>query len=396
MNLSTLNYITFNRPNTVGNEFFYMKQAITKRKLSGNGFFTNLCQTWLEKNLLCKKALLTPSCTSALELAAILIDIKPGDEVIMPSFTFVSTANAFVLRGGVPVFVDIRLDTLNIDEQKIEEAITNKTKAIVPVHYSGVGCEMDTIMEMAHRFNLYVIEDAAQSIMSYYKNRPLGSIGHLATFSFHETKNVTCGEGGALILNNPKWVERAEIIREKGTNRSKFFRGEVNKYTWIDIGSSFLLSEINAAFLWAQLEKIDYIHESRMKIWEYYHRGFEQLEKRGLVRRPIIPEKCRHNAHIYYLLVNDKETRDKLIKELKKSGIEAVFHYIPLHCSLAGKKYGRAVGDLSNTNFVSDRLIRLPIWVGMSEKQVNYVISQIYKILETENLFLSSKLVDFS
>ena len=295
--------IPFNRPYAQGGEFRYIEQAISRSRLSGDGVFTKTCHAWLERKLFCMKAWLTHSCTAALEMAAMLIDIEPGDEVIMPSYTFVSTANAFVLRGGVPVFVDIRPDTMNLDETKIEDAITSRTKAIVPIHYAGVGCEMDTIMDIAYRHNLFVIEDAAQGILSTYKNRPLGSIGHLGTLSFHETKNVTCGEGGALLVNEPRWIERAEIIREKGTNRSKFFRGEVDKYTWTDIGSSYLPSEITAAFLWAQLENAEFITSRRMRIWDLYHKAFEGLEVQGLLRRPIIPEDCQHNAHMYYLLL---------------------------------------------------------------------------------------------
>lgn len=287
----------------------------------------------------------------------------------MPSYTFVSTANAFVLHGAVPVFVDIRPDTLNIDERKIEAAITSKTRAIVPVHYAGVGCEMNTIMDIAHRYNLLVIEDAAQGIMSTYQGRPLGSIGHMATLSFHETKNIISGEGGALLINDPALVERAEIVREKGTNRSQFFRGQVDKYSWVDIGSSFLPGEIIAAFLWAQMEEAESITKRRLAIWNTYHRGFESLEKRGAIRRPVIPDGCAHNAHMYYLLLSDLEQRTQFIESLKMSGVDAVFHYIPLHNSPAGKKYGRCSGNLKHTQNLSERLVRLPLWLGLEGDQ---------------------------
>ena len=332
------------------------------------------CHNWLESNTGCKKALLTHSCTAALEMAAILTYVQPGDEVIMPSYTFVSTANAFVLRGGVPVFVDIRPDTLNIDESKIEKAITPKTKAIVPVHYAGVGCEMDVIMEIAQKHNLIVIEDAAQGIMSTYKNRPLGSLGQIAAVSFHETKNVICGEGGALLINDPNLMERAEIIWEKGTNRSQFFRGQVDKYTWVDIGSSFLPSEINAAFLWAQLESAEEITQKRLHIWQQYHQAFSQLDSHK-VRRPIIPQENKHNAHMYYLLLPNLDSRNAMIQKLKQSGIYSVFHYVPLHSSPAGIKYGKTHGELSLTNELSDRLLRLPLWVDITKEQLDEVIS---------------------
>jgi dTDP-4-amino-4,6-dideoxygalactose transaminase len=325
---------------------------------------------------------LTHSCTAALEMAALLIDIQPGDEVIMPSYTFVSTANAFVLRGGVPVFVDIRSDTLNLDEAKIEAAITPRTKAIAPVHYAGVGCEMDAIMAIAHKHGLLVIEDAAQGVMAAYKRRPLGSIGHLGAFSFHETKNVISGEGGALLINDPQWAGRAEIIREKGTNRSQFIRGQVDKYTWVDIGSSYLPSEIVAAFLWAQLEQAEALTQQRLTLWQQYHEAFAELEEQRKVQRPVVPATCRHNAHMYYLLVPDLESRTALIDKLKASGISAVFHYIPLHSSPAGSKYGRAHGDLAQTQEVSNRLVRLPLWVGMSEEDVVRVVQGVYETLK--------------
>ena len=326
------------------------------------------------------KALLTHSCTAALEMAAILADIQPGDEVIMPSYTFVSTANAFVLRGGVPVFVDIRPDTLNIDETKIEAAITTRTKAIVPVHYAGVACEMDTIMDIAQRHNLLVIEDAAQGIMSTYKGRPLGSIGHLGAYSFHETKNIISGEGGALLVNDERFAERAEIIREKGTNRSQFFRGQVDKYTWVDAGSSYLPGEIIAAFLWAQMEEADSITGRRLAIWQRYHEAFEDLELLGLVRRPVISACCTHNAHMYYLLLNSLDERTAFIDRLKEKGINSVFHYVPLHSSPYGMHVGRADGDMANTNRISESLVRLPLWLGLEEHQFT-VITTIRSVL---------------
>ena len=374
-------YISFNRPFVVGKEFDYIQQAIDRIHLSGNGFFTKKCHAWLEEQTGCAKALLTHSCTAALEMAAILADIQAGDEIIMPSYTFVSTANAFVLRGGVPVFVDIRPDTLNLDEAKIEAAITPRTKAIVPVHYAGVGCEMDAIMTIAERHDLLVIEDAAQGIMATYKGRPLGSIGHLAAVSFHETKNVIAGEGGALLINDSRWLERAEIIWEKGTNRAQFFRGQVDKYTWVDIGSSFLPSEINAAFLWAQLEEASSITQQRLMIWHQYHQAFAELETRNQLRRPIVPDHCVHSAHMYYLLLPNLQIRHKLIRRLEACGVNTVFHYVPLHTSPAGRKYGRVYGDLSQTEKASDCLIRLPLWVGMSD-QVQYVINQVITEIE--------------
>lgn len=371
------NNIPFNKPHITNKEFGYIQQAINQGQLSGNGQFTKKCHSWLESNTNCKKALLTHSCTAALEMAAILANVQPGDEVIMPSYTFVSTANAFVLRGAIPVFVDIRPDTLNIDESQIEAAITPQTKAIVPVHYAGVGCEMHRIMEIAHEHNLIVIEDAAQGIMSTYKDQPLGSFGHLAAVSFHETKNVICGEGGALLINDSNLIERAEIIWEKGTNRSQFFRGQVDKYTWVDIGSSFLPSEINAAFLWAQLELAEAITQKRLHIWQQYHQAFSPLETSSQVRRPIIPQKDKHNAHMYYLLMPNLESRDNIIQKLKQSGIQSVFHYVPLHSSPAGLKYGKTYGNLPLTNDLSDRLLRLPLWVDMKQEKLDKVISVV-------------------
>lgn len=359
--------IPFNRPHLTGNEFEYIAEAHANRKLAGDGLFTKKCNQWLENNTTCKKALLTHSCTAALEMAAILADIEPGDEVIMPSYTFVSTANAFVLRGGVPVFVDIRPDTLNIDETLIEAAITAKTKAIVPVHYAGVGCEMDVIMDIAHRHNLLVIEDAAQGIMSTYKGKALGSIGHLAAVSFHETKNVISGEGGALLINDDRLKERAEIIREKGTNRSKFFRGEIDKYTWVDIGSSYLPGEITAAFLWAQLQEAESITDERLRIWEQYHHEMAKYEELGLIRRPVVPTHTKHNAHMYYVLFNSLEDRTSAIVRMKKKDINPVFHYVPLHSSPAGLKYCRTHGSLELTENLADRLLRLPLWFNLQD-----------------------------
>lgn len=379
--------IPFNLPFTTGKEIEYLKQAIATNKLSGDGKFTEKCQTWLEERIGCHKALLTHSCTAALEMSAILADISPGDEVIMPSYTFVSTANAFVLRGGVPVFVDIRPDTLNIDETKIEQAITNKTKAIVPVHYGGVACEMDVIMEIARQHNLLVIEDAAQGIASSYKNRPLGSIGHLAALSFHDTKNVISGEGGALLINAPELIERAEIIWEKGTNRSQFFRGEVDKYSWVDVGSSYLPSEISAAFLWAQLEMAEVITQKRLDAWYYYDRVCQELEMLEKLRCPIIPNECQHNGHLYYLLLADLETRTTLIEELKQQGIGAVFHYVPLHSSIAGKKFGRVAGKMNVTNDLAERLLRLPMFADIEANQmriVTDVIKQFFAVSKRE------------
>jgi dTDP-4-amino-4,6-dideoxygalactose transaminase len=361
--------VPFNKPYLTGNEIEYIKNSHAVGNLSGDGFYTKESSTWLEQNTKTKKALLTHSCTAALEMAALLADIKPGDEVIMPSYTFVSTANAFVLRGGVPVFVDIRPDTLNINENLIEAAITNKTKAIVPVHYAGVACEMDVIMQIAKKHDLLVIEDAAQGVMSSYKGQALGSIGHIGAYSFHETKNIISGEGGAILINEEGFSLRAEIIREKGTNRSQFYRGQVDKYTWQDIGSSYLPGEDIAAFLLAQLECADEITEKRMAIWNKYHQAFERLELDGVIRRPTIPESCTHNAHMYYVILNSLTERTELIRKFKSYNIHPVFHYIPLHSAPAGIKFGRVSGPMDTTNAVSDRLLRLPLWVGLDEDQ---------------------------
>lgn len=361
--------IPFNKPHLTGKELSYIAEAHANGVLAGDGPFTKRCHQWLEAQTGAKKALLTHSCTGALEMAALLLDIQPGDEVIMPSFTFVSTANAFVLRGGVPVFVDIREDTLNLDERLIEAAITPRTRAIVPVHYAGVACEMDTIMDIARRHRLKVVEDAAQGMMSSYKGRALGSIGDLGALSFHETKNVISGEGGALLINDAAKVQRAEIIREKGTDRSRFFRGEVDKYTWQEVGSSYLPGEIVAAFLWAQLEEAQAITERRIAIWERYHLALASLEAKGVLRRPVIPKHCLHNAHMYYVLLAPQLNRHAVLSELRCNGINPVFHYVPLHSSPAGKRYGRRNGDLSMTVTQSGRLVRLPLWVGLTEVQ---------------------------
>lgn len=361
--------IPFNKPFLTGRELHYISEAHMRGQMSGDGFFTKNCNVWIEQKTGCHKALITHSCTAALEMAAILADIRPGDEVIMPSYTFVSTANAFVLRGGLPVFVDIREDTLNIDERLIEAAITSRTKAIVPVHYAGVACEMDTIMAIARKYNLLVIEDAAQAVMAFYKGRPLGSIGDLGCYSFHETKNIIAGEGGALIVNNPALAERAEIIREKGTNRSLFFRGQVDKYTWVDFGSSYLPGELISAFLWAQLEEADTITARRMSIWNRYHVGLYSLSQSGLLRRPTLPTHSAHNAHMYFLLLNGLEERTHFISGMKERGIHCVFHYVPLHDSPLGRRVARVAGSMDNTSGLAERLVRLPLWLGLEEHQ---------------------------
>lgn len=368
--------IPFNKPHLVGRELQYIEEACRLNKLSGDGAFTKKCQIWLEEHTRCKKASLTQSGTAALEMAAMLIDTQPGDEIILPSFTFVSTANAFLLRGGVPVFVDIRPDTLNIDETKIEAAITPKTKAIVPVHYAGVGCNMTAIMEIAQRHNLYVIEDAAQAVMAYYQHKALGTWGHLAALSFHDTKNIISGEGGALLINDASFMDRAEIIREKGTDRSRFFRGEIDKYTWQDIGSSFLPSEIMAAFLWAQLQEAENITQCRMQIWNSYHTGLYVLEQAGILRRPVVPQDCQHNAHMYYLLCPDPESKVRLKTWLAENGVGTATHYVPLHSSPAGEKYARAHCVLTLTEALPEQLLRLPLWIGV-ENEVEKIIQLI-------------------
>lgn len=371
--------IRFNQPYMTGKELYYIAEAKFGNMLAGDGPFTKRCHRWLEDQTGCSKALLTHSCTAALEMAALLLDIQQGDEIIMPSYTFVSTANAFVLRGGVPVFVDIREDTLNLDERLIEAAVTTRTRAIVPVHYAGVACEMDKIMGIAHRHGLTVVEDAAQGVMASYKGRALGSIGHIGAFSFHETKNVISGEGGALLVNDSSLALRAEIIREKGTDRSRFFRGEVDKYTWQEVGSSFLPGELIAAFLWAQLEEATLITNRRLAVWEDYHTALAPLEAKGLIRRPVIPEGCQHNAHMYYVLLAPEIDRQHVLDELKRSGIYSVFHYMPLHSSLGGQRHGRAHGALEVTNEQSERLIRLPLWVGLPDSKLERVVEGLTK-----------------
>jgi dTDP-4-amino-4,6-dideoxygalactose transaminase len=374
--------IPFNQPLMTGRELEYVRQALSSGHTAGDGPFTKQCQAWLMHQTGAKAALMTHSCTAALEMAALLADVQPGDEVILPSYTFVSTANAFVLRGAVPVFVDIRPDTFNLDEAQVEAAITPKTKVIVPVHYAGVSCEMDILMAIASQHNLLVVEDAAQGILSHYKGRPVGSMGHLAALSFHETKNVISGEGGALLINDPNLLERAEIIREKGTNRSKFFRGEVDKYTWVDVGSSFLPSDILCAVLLAQLEQSDYIIQRRMNLWHQYHLAFAPLEQQGLVRRPVVPAGSQHNAHIYHLLTDSLETRTDLLAYLKQHGVRSTFHYVPLHSAPAGQAYGRTSGSMTVTDDISDRLLRLPLGAGMSMLEGRTVIDQVYSFFE--------------
>jgi dTDP-4-amino-4,6-dideoxygalactose transaminase len=377
--------IDFNIPPFVGKEQQYIKEAIeSNKKLCGDGLFTKRCNVWFEEKFNTPKALLTTSCTHALEMAAILLDIKPGDEVIAPSFTFVSTVNAFVLRGASIVFIDIRPDTLNIDENLIEDAITEKTKVIIPVHYAGVSCEMDKIMDIAKRHNLYVVEDAAQGVMATYKGKALGTIGDFGAFSFHETKNYTMGEGGALLTQNKDSIERSEIIREKGTNRSKFFRGQVDKYSWVDLGSSYLPSEINAAYLYAQLEEADEINKNRLNIWNMYYKGLKSLEEKGFIELPVIPEYCKHNAHMFYIKCDDLEERTELITYLKENDISAVFHYIPLHSAEAGLKFGRFHGEDKFTTKESERLIRLPLYYGLEVDKVRIIIEKIIKFYKSK------------
>ncbi len=360
--------VPFNRPFLTGKELVYLQQALQSRHLSGDGAFTKKCNAWLEENTKAHKALLTHSCTAALEMAALLMDLKPGDEVILPSFTFVSTANAIALRGATPVFVDIREDTLNLDERLLERAITKATRGIFVVHYAGVGAEMDTINAVASAHKLTVVEDAAQGIMASYRGRPLGSLGALGCLSFHETKNLVSGEGGALLLNDPALLQRAEIIREKGTNRSQFFRGQVDKYTWVDVGSSYLPSELIAAVLLAQLEEGDHIQASRHAVWDTYHAGLRDLEARGVLRRPVVPAHVQHNAHMYYVLCRDLEERTQLIAFLKARNVASVFHYVPLHSAPAGKRLGRTPGDMPVTDRAGDTLVRLPMFGGLTEE----------------------------
>lgn len=369
--------IPFNRPFMTGQELKNISQAHANGHLSGDGPFTARCSEWLTRRLGCHQTLLTHSCTAALEIAALLLDVQAGDEIIMPSFTFVSTANAFALRGAVPVFVDIRPDTLNLDETRIEEAITDRTRAVVPVHYAGVSCEMDTILSVARAKGISVIEDAAHGILASYRGRPLGSLGDIGTLSFHETKNIISGEGGALTMNRPDLCLTAEIIREKGTDRSQFVSGAVDKYTWQRVGSSYLPGEVIAAFLSAQLDQADWITKQRLEAWNYYHFMLAPLEAEGLLRRPIIPEECMHNAHMYYILLPQHVKRKEVLENLNQSGVNAVFHYVPLHTSPAGQRHGRVVGDLSLTETLSARLIRLPLWVGISSVQIEQVVDAL-------------------
>jgi dTDP-4-amino-4,6-dideoxygalactose transaminase len=375
--------IAFNWPYLTGREITYIAEALSEGHLSGDGSFTKRCHAWLEEHTGAKRALLTQSCTAALEMAALLLDLQPGDEVIMPSYTFVSTANAFVLRGAVPVFVDIRADTLNLDERLVEAAITPRTRAICVVHYAGVACEMDVILSIANRHGLKVVEDAAQAIYSTYKGRPLGTIGDFGCFSFHETKNIISGEGGALLMRDAGSAERAEILREKGTNRTKFFRGNVDKYTWVDLGSSYLPSEQIAAFLYAQMEAGTDITRRRLAIWNRYHAWAEHHERGGLFRRPIVPDDCQHNAHMYYLLMPDLEHRTRFMARMKEAGVNTVFHYIPLHSSPAGLRYGRSATErLPVTDLVSDQLVRMPLWTGL-EPQMDDLLERTDRILAT-------------
>ena len=369
--------INFNVPPFTGKELDYMKEAILAEKICGDGSFTAKCSRWLEEYTKTTKALLTTSCTHATELAALLAEVKPGDEVILPSFTFVSTADAFVLRGATPVFVDIRPDTMNLDENKIEAAITEKTVGIVPVHYAGVSCEMDKIMQLKEKYGLWVIEDAAQGIMSTYKGKALGTIGDFGCFSFHETKNYSMGEGGALLIRDEKYIEEAEIIREKGTNRSKFFRGQIDKYTWVNYGSSYLPSDLNAAYLWAQLEKAEEINEARLAAWNRYYANLSCLKEEGRIELPVVPKDCVHNAHMFYMKLRDLEERTAFIEFMKKEGILTVFHYIPLHSAPAGIKFGRFHGEDEFTTKESERLVRLPMYYKLSLDQVDFISSKV-------------------
>jgi dTDP-4-amino-4,6-dideoxygalactose transaminase len=370
-------HIPFNRSQVVGREQAYIAEAIANGHLAAGGPFTERCCNWLIAATGCGKAVLVHSATAALEMAALLLEIEPGDEVVMPSFTFVSSANAFVLRGAVPVFVDVRSDTLNLDETLVEAAITGQTKAVVPVHYAGVPCEMDTICSVAARHGIAVVEDAAQALGSTYRGEPAGSFGELAALSFHETKNVTSAEGGALLVNEARFHERTEVLRDKGTDRSRFFRGEVDKYSWVDLGSSYGLSELNAAFLWAQLEAAEEINRDRLRTWWLYHEAFEGLEEQGLLRRPVVPDAVQHNAHIYYVLVEDLQERTQVLEDLNRNDVNALFHYVPLHSSPAGRRHGRVHGSLPNTEAVADRLIRLPLWAGLKESQALRVVESV-------------------
>lgn len=369
--------IYFNIPPYTGKERDYIQQAIESHKICGDGEFTKKCSYWLEEKARIKKVLLTTSCTHAIEMAAILLNIKEGDEVIMPAYTFVSTADAFVMRGAKIIFVDIRPDTMNIDENLIEEAITEKTRVIVPVHYGGVSCEMDKIMEIARKYQIAVVEDAAQGMMASYKGKALGTMGDFGCLSFHETKNYSMGEGGALFIRDKRYIEKAEIIREKGTNRSKFFRGEIDKYTWVNYGSSYLPSDMNAAYLYAQLECADKINQNRLDSWNLYYKGLLQLKNKGVIELPVIPEECIHNAHIFYIKVKDIEERTRLIQFLKGNEILAVFHYIPLHTAPAGRKYGKFLGEDKYTTKESERLVRLPMYYGLKQNEIEYIIDKV-------------------
>lgn len=369
--------IDFNIAAFVGKELDYIKDAISRHKICGDGFYTEKCSTWIENNFKVKNAFLTTSCTHALEMSAILANIKPGDEVIMPSYTFVSTADAFVARGAKIIFIDINPKTMNIDENLIEEAITPRTKAIVPVHYAGVACDMDKINKIAKKYNLIVIEDAAQGVNSFYKGKALGTIGNFGCYSFHETKNFSMGEGGALVFNDDNFKEKAEIIREKGTNRSKFFRGQVDKYTWVDFGSSYLPSDINAAYLFAQLEAAEDITKNRLDSWNFYNNSLKDLEKIGHITLPFIPDYCKHNAHMFYIKLKDLKTRTKFIDYLKGKEIQAVFHYIPLHSAPAGKKFGKFFGEDKFTTIESERLVRLPLYYNIEKAKIEYIVEQV-------------------
>lgn len=374
--------IHFNVPPFVGTEFDYMKEAVENHKICGDGFFTKKCDTWIEERFKTPKAMLTTSGSTALDMAAFLCGLNPGDEVILPSYTFSSTANSFVLAGAKLVFVDIRPDTMNLDEKKIEAAITERTKVIVPVHYAGVACEMDTIMDIARRYHLLVVEDAAQGVMSSYKGKALGTIGDFGCFSFHETKNYSMGEGGAILINNEAYIEKAEILREKGTNRSQFFRGQVAKYNWVDFGDSYLQSDLNAAYLWAQLQVADEINADRLASWQKYYDAFKEYEEKGLIQLPMIPEGCVHNAHMFYIKLKDLDTRQAYIKYMKENDILCVFHYVPLHSAPAGLKFGRFDGKDVHTTADSDRLVRLPMYYRLSDEDISKVIDKTREFIE--------------
>jgi dTDP-4-amino-4,6-dideoxygalactose transaminase len=378
----TDSFIPFNRPYLTGREFEYMREAANSGQLAGDGPFTRRCHTWLERTVGCRRALLTHSCTGALEMAALLAEVGPGDEIVMPSYTFVSTANAFALRGATPVFVDIRPDTLNIDESLVEAALGPRTRVIVPVHYAGVACEMDAITAIAATRGLLVIEDAAQALGSRYRGHAVGALGHLAVTSFHETKNIISGEGGALLVNDERFAARAEIVREKGTDRTRYMRGEIDKYSWVDLGSSFLPGELMAAFLAAQVEVAAAITSQRLDVWTAYYERFGDLAARELIRRPVVPGHCDHNAHMFYVLVPDPAARTRVLEALNAEGIHAVFHYVPLHSSRAGRRFGRTVGDMRHTQSVSQRLIRLPLWVGMRPSDVDRIVEAVGRAIE--------------